>query len=251
MVQRWQWLVAVLAVVLVGAWSPEAKAQRNTAQVPVQVGVGPAANFLAGPTYANESVGWGGRLSQNRPFHTGLRIGVTAVIKSELVRRHPGLVPNQYRRQIVNAGEVRYAPGIISLIPKTIYLSPPIGVAGWDDQSYGATWSLIGVGLPLISNPFRFSVHGSLIGTALYINSEAVGGHYFFARPGAELKVDLEIPLSEDFLVSLGWSSMFHIPQSLDEGIAAPSGIDENSLWHIGQFYVQGHFRIPYSYRYR
>ena len=249
---QWRVLAACFAALLVGTWSFEAQAQRNTAQIPVQVGVGPSGSLFAGPTFSEDSVGWGGRLAEDRVLHTGLRLSLTAVIQAELVRRHPGLVPRQYRQQVINSGEVRYAPGIVALIPDTIYISPPIpGVDGWDSQAYGATWSLMALGLPFITNPFRVSARGALIASAIYINSETVGGHYFFLRPGAELKLEVEIPLTNELLVSFGWASMFHVPQSLDESFVSPAGFDENSLWHIGQFFFQGHFRIPYSYQYR
>lgn len=246
----WRSSSAVLVALVLSFWSFEADARR-TAQVPVQVGVGPTGNLFAGPTFG-DNVGWGGRLGGDQLIHTGLRISVTAVIEAELVRRHPGLVPRQYRQQVIDAGEVRYAPGIVALIPNSLYLSPPIpGVDGWEAQAWGATWSLMALGLPFVTDPFRFSVRGALIASAIYINSEAVGGHYFFLRPGAELKAEVEIPLADDFLVSFGWASMFHVPQSLDGGILEVGGFDENSLWHIGQFFLQGHIRIPYTHQYR
>lgn len=238
--------VAVSVMVFVGLWSFDAQAQRTrTAKVPVQVGVGPTGNLLGGPTF-DDGFGWGGGLYGDQPIHSGLKIDLMAVIDAELVRRHPGMVPRQYRGRIRESGEVRYAPGIVSLIPSSLFVSPPIG----DASAWGATWSLLGLGLPFTPSPVRISAKGALITTAMYIDSPSVADHYVFLRPGAELKFDVEFQLHEDLLISVGWASQIYIPQDLNGGILDAGGFDENSLWHIGQFYIQGHIRIPYSHEY-
>ena len=240
-------LLAAATVAAVGLWTVDADAQqRGTAEVPVQVGVGPTGSMLASPVVDGE-VGWGGALFDDQPVYSGLRLDVTAVIDSDLVDRHPRLVPGQYRSQIQQMGEVRYRPGVLAAIPSSLHLSPPIV----DAQAWGATWSLIGVGLAPISEPFRLSAGASLIGTLMYIGSESVDAPYFFARPGIEINIDLEVPVTDRFLISFGWASQFHAPpQPLSENLIAAGSFDQHSLWHIGQFYVQGHFRIPYSYSY-
>lgn len=237
-------LIAALAVGLTALFATEAKAQR-TANVPVQVGLGPAGNMFAGPTF-DEEIGWGGRLYEDQPIHTGLRLNITAVIDADLVRAHPRLVPRQYRGQFRGGGEVRYRPGILALIPSSFYLSPPIQ----DASAWGATWSVIGIGLPLMREPIRPSVSGALIGSLMYIDSESVTAPYFFARPGVELQFDIEVPLADDFLISVGWASKVYAPQSLDDGLLSFGGFDDDSLWHVGQFYLKGHVRVPYPYRY-
>lgn len=247
MVCRWYSRAAgLLAVMLAATWSFEVHAQQTrTAEVPVQIGVGPAGYLLGGPTL--DEVGWGGGLFDEQPIHTGLRLSLMGVIDAELVDEHPGMVPSQHRGRIQQAGEVRYAPGIVSLIPSSLYLSPGLG----DASVWGATWSPIAIGMALTSEPVRFSGRGAVIATAKYISSETVSSPYVFLRPGVELNFDLEIPIAEEFLVSFGWSSKVHLPQPLDGGILDVGDFDEDSLWHIGQFYMQVHFRVPYSHQYR
>ena len=221
----------------------------QVAEIPVQVGVGPAGNILAGPTFP--SLRFGNDIYDDQPIHFGLRLNITAVIEPELVRRHPGLVPRSVAHQIIQSGGVRYRPGVLALVPRTVYLQPPFG----DAMSLGATWSVIGLGLSPVQSPVRLTLGGSLIGTLLYIRTPSlVANNYLFARPGVELNLDVEIPFSERFLISVGWSSMIHIPQTLQESGAAMfgmGGLTRNSLWHIGQFYVQGHVRVPYKHSYR
>lgn len=223
-----------------------------TAQVPVQVGVAPTGIMLGGPALSLSEFGFEGRLLEDRMIHTGLRLDVTAIITAELVRKHRQMVPRKALKHILDAGEVRFSPSILRLLPTTLYLSPPVmGNA----QAWGATWSLVGAGLAKGFGNFRPSLGGSVIATLMYINSPSLAAqHYFFIRPGVELNLDLEFQLIEQFLVSVGWASQVYLPQTLTEAGAAmlgTGGFDRDSLWHIGQFYVQFHFRVPYPHKYR
>lgn len=232
--------------------SQQARSSVATAMVPVQVGVAPTGILLGGPALSLSEFGFEGRLLEDRLIHTGLRLDVAAIITAELIRQHRQMVPTQARRHIINAGEVRFSPSILRLLPTTLYLSPP--VAG-NAQAWGATWGLIGAGLAQNFGAFRPSLGGSVIATLMYINSPSLAAdHYFFIRPGIELNLDLEFKIVDQFLVSLGWASQVYIPQTLSEtGLAmlGTGGFDRDSLWHIGQFYVQFHFRVPYPHKYR
>lgn len=243
--KTWKFLAMVTAVAMVGMlWSTEAQAQRS-AEVPVQVGIGPAGYLLGGPSI--DEFGWEGRLFDDQPIHTGLRLSLTAVIDSELVEEHPGMVPRQYRSEIQDMGEVRYAPGILSVIPTDIYLSPEVN----NTQIWGATWTGLSLGAALPLDEVRISASGSLIGTFKYIRSDVLPEeHYIFARPGVELAVDFEVPIDERFLMSVGWTSKVYVPQDLDGNVGDVGEIDGDSLWHVGSFYLQGHFRFPYTHRY-
>lgn len=242
---RWQIGMAALAVTLVGlVWSSEAEAQR-TAQVPVQVGVGPAGYLLGGPSL--DELGWEGRLFDDQPVHGGLRLSLTAVIDSDLVDEHPEMVPAQHRDRLRNMGEVRFAPAIVSLLPTDLYLSPSI-----DNTSiWGATWSIIGAGVALPSDMLRVSASGSVIATLKNIRSEVLpASNFFFARPGVELQFDFEVPIAERFLMSADWTSKVYLPQDLNGNVADIGEFDGDSLWHVGQFYLQGHIRFPYTHSY-
>ncbi|RAL21751.1 hypothetical protein DL240_12940 [Lujinxingia litoralis] len=115
---------------------------------------------------------------------------------------------------------------------------------------YGATWSLLGAGLALSPSPFRVSLGGSVIATAFYMHSDTLGSPTVFVRPGLDLNLDVEVQITRDFGLSFGWSSMIHIPQAVGGPVWALAG-DEGSIWHIGQFYVQGNVRFPYTRYYR
>ncbi|RVU41460.1 hypothetical protein FRC91_19055 [Bradymonadales bacterium TMQ1] len=215
----------------------------NRASIPVQVGVGPAGVMVGAPSLSS---GYSGAVFEDQPLHLGVRIDLEAVITADLVREHPKVVPRQYRSRLLAAGEVRYRPGIAALLPRTVYFSPKLQNTGM----YGATWSLLGAGLALSPSPFRVSLGASLIGTALFMHSETLPSPTFFVRPGVDITLDIEIQVARDFGLSFGWSSMMHIPQALGGPVLDLDG-DEGSIWHIGQFYVQGNVRFPYHMTYR
>ena len=250
--------VVVVVFASIVMWSLDAEAQQRrrapattaaTAEIPVQIGVGPVGFMFGAPTYPD--LGFGGLVFDDQPLHTGLRIDLTAVVDADLVRQHPGLVPREYESRVIQAGEVRYAPGITSLIPSNLYFSPPIG----DAMAFGSTWSLMGLGLAITPSPARLSLGASVIGTLMYLNTPATAAtHYIFARPGAEINIDFELLVTQKFLISLGWASQVYVPQSIDGtglSMLGLGGFDERSIWHIGQFYIQGHFRVPYTHSYR
>lgn len=226
--------------------------QPGVAQIPVQIGVGPTGYFLGGPITEPE-FGFGGQLMDDKLIHSGLRISVTAVIDREVARRHPNLLPRNYRQQVGQGQEIRIAPSVVALIPTSLFISPPVF---GDAQAYGATWSLFGVGLPLSRDPVRISLNGALIGTVMYIRSPSLQNqNYIFARPGAEFRFDVEIPIERDFRLGIGASTQLYVPQTLRgtgaDSFGAGEFLDSQSLWNISQIYIQGHFRIPYDYRYQ
>lgn len=215
----------------------------NRAAIPVQVGVGPSAFLIGSP----ERFNYNGLIYDDQMAHFGLRIDLEAVITSDLVREHPKVVPRQYRSRLLAAGEVRYRPGIAALLPKAVYFSPKI----WNTGMYGATWSLIGAGVSLFPSPFRVTLGGSLIGTALFVHSDTLPSPTFFVRPGIDLNVDFEIQVASDFSFSVGWSSLLHLPQRVGGPVFELGSFDGDSIWHIGQLYVQGNFRFPHYITYR
>ncbi|WP_146973489.1 hypothetical protein [Lujinxingia vulgaris] len=248
-------MMAMVAGVCLLAMSAPAAAQQarsgykgwkapNRASIPVQIGVGPAGVMVGSPSLSS---GYGGDVYDDQPIHLGVRIDLEAVITSDLVREHPKVVPRQYRNQLLAAGEVRYRPGIAAILPRSVYFSPKI----WDTGMYGATWSLLGAGLALSPSPFRVSLGASLIGTALFMHSDTLPSPTFFVRPGIDITLDFEIQAARDFGLSFGWSSMVHLPQPVGGSVLEMGSFDEGSIWHIGQFYVQGNFRFPYHITYR
>ena len=92
--------VVVVVFASIVMWSLDAEAQQRrrapattaaTAEIPVQIGVGPVGFMFGAPTYPD--LGFGGLVFDDQPLHTGLRIDLTAVVDADLVRQHPGLVP--------------------------------------------------------------------------------------------------------------------------------------------------------------
>jgi hypothetical protein len=203
-----------------------AAAQRVT--VPVDVGVGPAAFLFFGPVF------------EDQPIHTGLKISVDAVLDREWLKKNQRLIPKRYRKQAQQLDEIRISPSI--LIPDTLIISPKVR----DTGMYGATWKPLSLGLPLSSSPVRLSVGAGLLLTYAYLYSDTLADTHFL-RPGAELGVDLELQFSKRFLVSVGWESALYVPQELG-GLGLPDHL-RDGIFHVGQAYLQLHFRFPYTTR--
>ncbi|WP_205525450.1 hypothetical protein [Pyxidicoccus trucidator] len=203
-----------------------AAAQRVT--VPVDVGVGPTALLFFGPVF------------EDQPIHTGLKISVDAVLDREWLKKNQRVIPKRYRKQAQRLDEIRFSPSIF--IPDTLIISPKLR----DTGMYGVTWKPLGLGLPLSSSPVRLSVGGGLLLTYAYLHSDTLADTHFL-RPGAELGVDLELQFSKSFLVSVGWESALYVPQELG-GLGLPDQL-RDGIFHVGQAYLQLHFRFPYTTR--
>lgn len=213
-----------------GAQPQRARSGNTGMTVPVDIGIGPFAAFLTGPVQDDQLI------------HTGLRFSVAAVIDREMIRKNRDRIPPQYRGMVSGMDEVRVKPLLAALIPTTLYISPAI----YDTSVYGATWELFGLGVPLISDPVRFSIDAGLIFTYLYISSDTLDSPTHFVRPGLELSAELEIPFTDDFLMSLGWASQLHPPQLLG-GLPWEALPLSNTVWHSGLLFLQMHVRVPYT----
>ncbi len=197
-------------------------------EVPVDVGVGPAAYFISGPVY------------RDQPVHFGLKISVEAVIDQETLRKFRNQIPAQYRDALAHTSEVRFSPSIF--IPDALIISPKI----WHTGLYGITWKPFSVGLPLTSGVVRTTIDAGVLLTAFYLQSDTLPST-FFARPGLELKLESEVFLSRSVGVSVGWASGFYVPQELGTfiGFSPFSQV----VWHLGQAFLKVHYRFPFETR--
>jgi hypothetical protein len=204
--------------------------RRGATTIPVDIGIGPFAAFITGPVQDDQLI------------HTGLRLSVAAVLDRETIRENWDRVPPQYRGMAAGISEARVKPLLAVLLPTSLYLSPKL----YNTGVYGATWELFGLGVPVISDPVRLSLDAGLIFTYLYVHSDTLPTPTHFVRPGIELRADLEIPFSDDLLMSLGWASQLHPPQ-LVGGYPWEALPLNKTIWHSGQLYLQLHFRAPYA----
>ena len=214
------------ALVAVAFFSQQAEAREVT--VPANVGIGPAVHLLSGP------------LQDRQLLHYGLKLRLFAVIDQATIQANKDRVPARYRGLLSKQTELRISP--LWYVPDTLFLSPK---TNGDTQMWGVSWTPLGLGLTLTNAPVRISVNAALRLTYAYIGSESLGDTHFL-RPGIDLGIDVEFPISDSFLVSLGWTSQLHIPQRIGAGVFETGPLDE-SLWHIGQAYLLLHFRFPYT----
>lgn len=202
------------------------------AEIPVDFGIGPAAYYFFGLPYENRG-----------PIpHFGLKLNLYAVIDRDLINRHKNRVPPQYRKMAGSVTEVRITPSL--LIPDALILSPKVDSLG-GTGIYGITWRPLSLGMPLVGNPqsrVRLDLRAGLLLTYAYLYSDFLPTTHF-ARPGADLMLEMELMASRQFLVSLGWASQLYVPQKLG---SFGFGTLEESIFHVGQAFLKLHFRFPY-----
>ena len=224
------WLL-LLAILL----SPPAEAAKNkgpkTVDIPIDIGVGPAAHVITGPVF------------QDQPVHFGLEFSLEAVLDHKLIKKFKNRIPSQYRKMAMSLDEVRISH---PLIPRTFFISPA-GVLS-DTGMYGIGFRPIGIDIPLIKKGVRFEVGIGARLSYFYMHSKSLPSPTHFLRPGLDAKAELEVPFSESTLISLGWDSQVYIPQEVGGSILAIGPLN-NSIWHIGQAFVKLHVRVPYKYK--
>lgn len=232
-----RWLPPALVL---GALLP-ATARGATAEIPVDVGIGPAACWFFGP------------LTDERGAipHLGLKLNVEAVIDAEFIDRNQALIPAQYRRQAQHVSEIRVRPLFLILVPDSLVLSPRLDALG-GTGIYGATWRPLSLGIPLYGHTrgrpsaIHLDLDAGLLFTYAYIQSVAFPDTHFL-RPGIDVKLELELVASRVFSVSLGWASQVYVPQKLG---TFELGWPDESIFHVGQAFLKLHFRFPYEYRF-
>ncbi len=208
-----------------------AEAKRVT--VPIDIGLGPAAQI------------WSGPIAEDQLVHTGLSISAAAVLDQKFLKQNRKLIPKQYRKQVTQMNEIRIGH---LLVPDTLIISPKIKNTGM----YGVTWRPLNVGLPLVQKAVRLDTSAELLLNYTYIHSdlESIGTTHFL-RPGLGLTGTLEFPLGGRFRASLYWRSGLYIPQKVGGGVEQTGPIEEGdltqSIWHVGQGAIRIHYRFPFT----
>jgi hypothetical protein len=202
-------------------------ARAEKVEIPVDIGVGPAAYLITGPVYRDQK------------FHYGLKLSAAAVIDQETIRKHQNRIPAKYRQLASRMDEVRFTPTLF--LPDSLIISPKIERTG----IYGAIWRPLAVGVPILSGgALRFDISAGLVLTYFFLHSDVLPNTHFF-RPGLDAKATFEVALTKTFLVSFGWASGFYVPQRLGDWLSV--GPSNENVWHIGQPFLKFHYRFPLS----
>jgi hypothetical protein len=227
----------LLLLFVVAAWLAATVARAEPVTVPADVGVGPAGYYISG------------RVADDQPLHSGLKISIQAIIDQATLREHRDHIPVRYRDQALRMREVRISPSIF--IPDALIISPKLRSTG----IYGVTWRPISVRLSLVDGEsVHFVLSAGLLVTYAYLHSDlAAVPATHFVRPGLDLGAEMEIALTSSFLISFGWASGFYVPQGLGTFGLGRFGEEQTwdtlgqTLWHFGQGFIKLHFRFPYT----
>ena len=220
------------------AWAPQS-AGAGELTVPVDVGVGPAFYHGIGPLFDGPAGG------ERVLGHYGLKISLAAIIKQEVIRANLHRVPKRYRGMAARMKEVRYRPSIF--IPDAVIISPKLQGTGM----YGATWRPIGLNVPLVNRGVKAGLGLGALLTAAFIHSDNMAvDSMFFLRPGLDMGASVEIPVTDNFLVSFGWNWAVYIPQIVGGGFLETTFEGDQlggTVWNIAQAFFKLHFRFPYT----
>jgi hypothetical protein len=213
---------------------------RGPITVPIDVGFGPALLVPNPPAFSAQ------------PLYGGLALSLAAVIDKELIEENRDKIPAGLRQAARGIREVRYRPWFLALVPELLLVSPQIeGLAS--TGAYGALWRPLGLGVNLVDEPVALSLNANLDLAYIFFHSSALGGgsalqqsFTHFLRPGLNLELALEIPVTETLLFSTGWSSDFFVPQPFGRPPWEVLPL-EDALWHLGGPFLKMHIRIPYT----
>ncbi|MBS2031523.1 MAG: hypothetical protein JST54_26725 [Deltaproteobacteria bacterium] len=205
------------------------RANAAPVDVPVDVGVGPAAFlFVPSPVWDDQHI------------HYGLKLSLQAIINQQLLQKEKGRIPPQYRDMVLKQKEIRLTPFPLTLIPEDIFISPKLEHTG----IYGATFKPISIGAAMGGGGIRLGLDLGVVLTAAYLYSDTLP-NTFFLRPGLGAQAELELMPSDVFGISIGWESCVYVPQVL--GTFWSVTPTDNAIWHIGDAFVKLHFRFPYE----
>ncbi len=227
----------LLALLLALPLPAHAGKKKKSVTIPIDIGIGPAAHMLTGP------------IQDDQTLHWGLVLSVQAILDKQTLKKLKKKIPKQYRKQILSMDELRMSPSIF--IPDTLFISPKTA----NTSMVGVSWTPLNLGMPIVKDPFRWSLGASLRLSGAYLASDGIAGaqggqswRMFFLRPGLDLGTELEIPFSDSFLISGGWRSQLHLPQAIGGEVGELGPLD-SAIWHIGQPFVMFHVRVPYEYK--
>jgi hypothetical protein len=174
-------------------------------------------------------------------MYYGARINLEAVIDKALIKKFDRKIPKKYRKMARSLDEVRVRPFPLSLVPKTLIISP-----GDKSSMYGAGWDLFGLGGGL--GPLKLGVNLQVLYSHItYQDSAQRSQSMNFLRPGAVASLSLPLQITESVGFNIGWRSTFVPPQEIGGDILALKKSTEGTIWHIGQGYAMITFRIPYT----
>ncbi len=157
-------------------------------EVPVDVGIGPAAYWFFGPMVQHRGA---------MP-HFGLKLNVKAVLDQEWLERNRDVIAMRYRKMAEGVSEVRFSPSI--LIPDALIVSPRLDQLD-GTGIYGVTWRPFSLGIPLTARKRagawqpsrgRIDFELGLLFTYAYIQSSfAAISDTHFVRPGIDAMLEM------------------------------------------------------------
>ena len=175
-----------------------------------------------------------------RSTHPGLAFSARVIVDPKSFRDEIETLSWPWSMLATKAKVVRWNP--IPWLPDSVVFSPGFGAG----SAVGMSWRVFSTHLTLAENP-RISLSGGARLTWMsFFGGGQMATHFF--RPGLDLGIDFELPVSDRWFLALGYASRVYIPQGWGE-TPLSLGDPGERLWHMGQFYLQAHRRKPWTIR--
>jgi hypothetical protein len=94
------------------------------------------------------------------------------------------------------------------------------------------------------------SLDAGIVGTYAYVDtgtfrpSATAGAITNFLRPGVDGRFEMELALSRSFLIDLGATSAYYVPEELGGPMFSVGSHRDQSLWRIEQAYLVFNYRF-------
>ena len=220
------------AGIMTGALFVATTAHAADVEVPFDIAAGPSLVLLTG------------KAAEGAHAHVGLHLAARTIWdRAALSASGPSTLTRETDE--VRRNPAWWAPDLVVL---------PIALGG-SGSAFGASWRPIAVGIPLLRRgPLRIETTAGARLTVLSLmqevevetetGPETETSRTLFFRPGVDLRVGAELALTERIGLSLGWTSMLHLPQAAG-GSVLQFGRAGERLGHIGTGSLALHVRVP------
>lgn len=201
---------------------------KEEVEIPINVGIGPSLFWFPG-------------LTPDRDLHTGVRLEIYAVIDQAMIKKFKNRIPKKFRRMATAQQEIHVAPSLMMLIPDAIIISP-----GDTSSIYGATWTLLGLGVNLV-NSSRFDASVSVnFPTLTYLHVQSPANNPENSNLfgiGATPALLTQIRITDNWLLGLSYYHTFQLPLEMNQFERANG---TQKTWnHFGEISAVLHYRFP------
>ena len=189
------------------------------------IGVGPAEMRLV--DFYTDSID--GINNDTDPILRGIELNLSVEAPKETLLKFKDKAPKGYEWLLDGEISVR-----VPHIPETIFIHNDEG----KKEAYGATWTVLGIGIGFGPSFLNINFHGGFIGTLLHYRDYEFDQNIAFIRPGVEGTFSLNSKLFRFFELEVGTKGALYLPTRV---------YNDREFYKIRTNYAMFHVKIPFS----